>query len=246
MKLSQQTLNELVSSNFQYASVLDRFGIAFYEHPENTLQQVCNQKGLQINPILKSLELTQNIGNEEVKSLSKISAKMLVEYLRKAHALFMKDRLPYLNRLVQHLDFKTNPIAKDLQILVPLFAEDFINHIHEEEDTLFAYILQLNTVNHADCRWGDLYQMVEKYAIAHFADDHETHDDEMKGIRDITRGYILPDHAGLLWQVVYAELQVFEKELQFHAHVENHILFPKALVLEKLVKEKIARLSLLN
>jgi regulator of cell morphogenesis and NO signaling len=127
-----------------------------------------------------------------------------------------------------------------------MFAEDFIHHIHEEEDLLFTYIQQLTQAQHKANSCWTAYRSMEKSSLLAFAKAHETHDDEMQGIRDITRHYRLPAAAPLLWQVVYAELQAFEQELRFHADLENLILFPKAMVLEEIVREKIAKKISLN
>jgi regulator of cell morphogenesis and NO signaling len=246
MPIGKQTLYELVSRNFQYGSVLYKFGIPFYAYPDSTLIQVCSQQGLPLKPILKSLEDLQVPLHYQHNYFSELSVDLIIEYLRHAHSVFLKDKLPYFAGLVTNLDEKDIPVAKDLQILFPLFAEDFIHHIHEEEDTLFSYILQLYHAENQASQWGKLFMTMNKKSIAHFFNAHETHDDEMQGIREMTKDYDLPENAHLLWRVVYAELQAFEKELEIHAHIENHILFPKALVLEEIAKEKIQRIALLN
>jgi len=68
--------------------------------------------------------------------------------------------------------------------------------------------------------------------------EHEAHDDEMQGIRRITKDYHLAPDAPLHVKVIYSELMSFEKVLQEHARVENEILFPKAMALESQVKKK--------
>ena len=246
MPTGKQTLHELVSQNFQYAAVLDKFGILFCEHPAHTLLQACKQKGLPLSSVLKNLENLEHAGSQSVEYLSDLSAELIMEYLRHAHTVFLKDKLPYFARLVQHLDAGAVPIARDLQILFPLFAEDFIGHIHEEEDSLFIYIQQLCLAGKQAQGLGKLFFTMEKHSISHFADAHETHDDEMQGIREITKNYELPEDASLLWQVVYTELQAFETELKTHAHIENNLLFPKALQLEKSAREKIVQVSFYN
>jgi regulator of cell morphogenesis and NO signaling len=81
---------------------------------------------------------------------------------------------------------------------------------------------------------------MEKYSIQYFALDHHTHDDEMKGIRDITKEYSIPLSASTHLKVVFEELQALEKDLILHAKIEDEILFIKALQIEKQVKTKIA------
>jgi regulator of cell morphogenesis and NO signaling len=79
--------------------------------------------------------------------------------------------------------------------------------------------------------------MMEKNSLRNFAMEHEVHDDEMEGIRKITKDYHLTVNAPLHVKVIYTELKAFEKSLQIHARIENEILFPKALSLENKVKQ---------
>lgn len=87
---------------------------------------------------------------------------------------------------------------------------------------------------------------MKKHSIQKYAMDHDTHDDEMQGIRTITNDYTLDPQYGLHMKVVFAELKSFEQELQLHARIENEILFPKALVLEKEIEDKLNQTSKLN
>ena len=66
---------------------------------------------------------------------------------------------------------------------------------------------------------------------------HEVHDDEMEGIRRITKDYYLGPQTPLHIKVMYNELKAFEKSLITHARIENEILFPKAMALENKVKQ---------
>ncbi|WP_238531653.1 hemerythrin domain-containing protein [Nitritalea halalkaliphila] len=67
-------------------------------------------------------------------------------------------------------------------------------------------------------------------------DVHDQHDDEMQGIRALTRGYALDAEVPFAVRVLYEELQAFERKLQVHAKIEDELLFPKAAALEKEVE----------
>jgi regulator of cell morphogenesis and NO signaling len=84
---------------------------------------------------------------------------------------------------------------------------------------------------------GKLFYLMEKNSVQKFAMEHEAHDDEMEGIRKITRDYKLLAKAPLHVKVIYNELEAFEKSLITHARIENEILFPKAMAIENTVKK---------
>lgn len=249
MKISERKITDLVEENHVYAAVLHYFGIVFYQYSEKTLQQVCHEKNLILHHVIQRLESVSLKGKKKDISLDTYPIDLIIEYLKHTHYLFIKEKMPYMVRMIKNLKAdhpKYLQLVEDLQFVFPLFVEDFIHHIYEEEDNLFSYILYLNQVLNKPFQPATLYYKMEKYSIERYATAHDAHDDEMRGIRVITQDYKLGKEASLHMRVVYAELEAFEKELQVHADVENKILFPKALALEKEVKKVFNKRILLN
>jgi len=231
------------------AYVLYYLGIRFYEYSEHTLQQVCEEKGLKLQQVVRELEQPAAGFREAELPLISYPTDLIIEYLKHAHYLFVKHRLPYISKLVQSFKAPSaefEGVEKDMKLLFPLFVEDFIHHIYQEEDTLFTYIGVLERAKRGHFHPSRLYYQMEKNSLQRFALEHEAHDDEMEGIRKITKDYLV--HAGtpLLVKVIYRELQDFEKNLTTHARIENDILFPKAMALENEVRQQLASKIKLN
>ncbi len=247
--LRNRRIVELVDQESIRAHVLFYFGIKFYEYAEETLEQVCEQKGLSVESVVRELESPSTNFQESDLPLISYPIDLIIEYLKHSHYLFVKHKLPYIGRLVE--SFKANHeaynlVERDLKILFPLFLEDFIHHIYEEEDTLFKYIRVLGRASRGHFNPTKLYNQMEKHSLQKCAMEHEAHDDEMEGIRKITKNYLLVSDAPLHVKVIYSELIQFEKSLQVHARVENEILFPKAMALENEVKKKFFERTKLN
>jgi len=237
--LKDKLIQDLVDQNKVHAYVLYYFGIKFYEYSEQTLEQVCIDKGLRVEQVVKELESPNQNFQEADLPLISYPIDLILEYLKHAHFTFVKHKLPYIARLVEsfkanHKDYEN--VEKDLKELFPLFLEDFIHHIYAEEDTLFGYIRVLEKATKGVYNPSQLYYMLEKSSLQKFAMEHEAHDDEMEGIRRITNNYALSADAPLHVKVIYSELTSFEKSLKTHARIENEILFPKAMMLENQVK----------
>jgi regulator of cell morphogenesis and NO signaling len=112
-------------------------------------------------------------------------------------------------------------------------VDDFIHHIHEEESRLFKRIELLQDIEENRFSLTDALTILEKDPIHLLAEVHEIHEDEMNGIRRLTADYSLPDDAPLTMKVLYHELQNFESELVIHSQIEDELLFPKAVELER-------------
>lgn len=237
--LKNTLIHELVEKNYVHGYVLYYLGIRFYEYSELTLGQVCERRGLKVDQVMKELESPSHLKEADLPLIS-YPIDLIIEYLKHSHFLFIKHKLPYIARLVesfraQHDDYLQ--VERDLKIVFPLFVEDFIEHIYEEEDTLFHYILALDRATKGHFSPGKLFYMMEKNCVQKFAMEHEAHDDVMEGIRKITRDYRLLERAPLHVKVIYNELKAFEKSLITHARIENEILFPKAMAIEGNVKK---------
>ncbi len=237
--LKDRRISDLVDENYIRAYVLFYFGIHFYEYSSHTLTEVCEQRGLKVARVVNELESPIHLQEADLPLVS-YPIDLIIEYLKHAHFLFIKHKLPYISRLVEtfkanHADYVS--VERDLKIVLPLFVEDFIEHIYEEEDTLFGFIQVLERASKNQYRPTSLYYLLEKNSVQKFAMEHEVHDDEMEGIRKITKDYSLSRDAPLHVKVLYNELKSFEKSLITHARIENEILFPKAMALEHNVRQ---------
>lgn len=221
-----------------HAYVLFYFGIRFFEYSELTLDQVCLQKGLRVEQVIRELESPTHVQEEDLP-LASYPIDLIIEYLKHAHFIFIKHKLPYMAGLVQSFHAEQEmykSIERDLKVVFPLFVEDFIHHIYEEEDTLFSYIRTLERAAKGQYNPTRLFYLLERGSLQKFSSEHEAHDDEMRGIRKITRNYSVDSETPLHIRVIYNELKAFEHNLIVHARIENEILFPKAMALESKVK----------
>jgi regulator of cell morphogenesis and NO signaling len=238
ISMKNKRIAELVEENYVHAYVLFYFGIRFDEYSEYTLGEACAKKGVNVQQVIKELENPTHVQETDLPLIS-YPIDLIIEYLKHSHFLFIKHKLPYIARLIDAFE-ADHPVYKlverDLKTVFPLFVEDFIHHIYEEEDTLFKYIKALDRASKGNYLPTRLYYLIEKHSVQKFAMEHEAHDDEMGGIRKITREYHISADAPLHVKVLYNELKAFEKDLSTHARIENEILYPKAMALESKVK----------
>ncbi|GAB4124333.1 MAG: iron-sulfur cluster repair di-iron protein [Raineya sp.] len=234
--LALLSIASIIQQHYANAFLLHSLGIDFFAVEDKTLQQVCQERNIDITYVLHLLKEPKEQVQPDLRKLKKASVEGILSYLKHQHLIFLQKKIPFVAHLIENLgkkDTLQHQLITDLQLMFPLFAEDFIHHIHEEEDTFFYYISALLKNNPQK-----LYELQQKYSIQSFALAHDTHDDEMQGIRQLTKNYQLPLEASLHLRVVYWYLEDLEKQLQMHAYIENEILFPKALVLENKIKNE--------
>ena len=227
LALKDTRISVLVDQNYVHAYVLYYFGIRFFDYSELTLAQVCKKCGLKVEQVIREMEDPTHLREADLPLIS-YPIDLIIEYLKHSHFLFIKHKLPYIARLVEsfkanHDDYRT--VERDLKIVFPLFVEDFIQHIYEEEDNLFSFIQALERTTKEKFIPTKLYFLMEKNSVQKYAMEHEVHDDEMQGIRNITRDYTLHANAPLHVKVLYNELKDFEKSLITHAPEHRRAAF---------------------
>ena len=258
-------LLELVDTKTEYASILHSFGLSFYRYPEHTLEELCRERSINMPSVIRRLEdaahytnflhldrwgrLQQGLPLSEA-GLHEYPVDIVIAYLKHAHTLFIRHQLPYMADLIANIEIKhfdNEELAKDLKFVFPLFMEDFIHHIYEEEDGVFKYILQLkHLLGKTKGLLSPLFFHLSSHSITDFASHHLEEDDEMEGIRQLTNHYALSPTSSTYTKVIYKALQEFEQSLQIHANIEDNILMPKALRLEAEATDRLKGYASLN
>lgn len=248
-RILKRTITDLVSENHIRASVLYYFGVKFYDYQEETLEEVCRELGLNSTSLIRGLELVADEQESTQRQLKAYPPELVIEYLKHTHYLFVKKRLPYIGQLIdgiKEVNFEYQSLSHDLKSIFPMFVEDFIHHIYEEEDTLFSYVGKLIKFLSSEKDPSGTYYLMEQFSVREFALEHEIHENEMEGFRKFTNDYQYCDNADLHIKVLFTELERFERDLLIHARIEDEILFPKAMQLERLAKLKFYELSRKN
>lgn len=232
MEKIHEKISHIVGSNPKLNATLFKLGIHFYNYSEQTLEEVCKNKGL--SPELVEQRLNEGIKKDssEAVDLSIFPVELVVEYLKHSHYLFIKDRIPYLWDLINNPALPNTDLINDLRVVFPDFIRDFIQHIYDEEDSLFAYIYFLNKGLRRDADPDAIQKYMREHPMSKYEEDHFKQEDEMQGIRDLTANYQMDNQTNVHLKVLMDSLKSFDEELVSHAGIENEILFPKAKVLE--------------
>ncbi|MFC4870268.1 hemerythrin domain-containing protein [Negadavirga shengliensis] len=239
--IEKRSIADLVSENYILAGVLHYFGISFFEYEKNSLEEVCAKFKVNPSQVISELENWAIKKDPTSDELYLHPIEVLVGYLKKKHRFFVRQELPFLSSMVNGIvgvgSFES--LLADMRLMFPLFVDDFIHHIHEEEATLFNRIVFLQDIEQHKVPLNDAIDVFKLSPVSNMATEHEGHDDEMEGIRKLTSNYQLPPNSPISVKILYHELQRFERELIIHAKIENELLFPKAEELEKEVKRKL-------
>lgn len=236
------SISQLILENPDRGYALFNCGILFSEAEQESLALACRSRGL--NPELVATKIAEERAALELKPahFRDKSLLYLVRFLQGIHTHFVERRLPYLAALVSDAAGQApqGSLLEELAWLFPVFHEDFIHHIHEEEDRLFGYLVKLEEVACHGANAGILELVPRpKGSLSGLAVHHLEEEDDLKSLRDWTDGFQCSKEADLIEKVILHELRLFDTDLKVHSLIENEVLFPKAMLLENRVRTRL-------
>jgi regulator of cell morphogenesis and NO signaling len=229
------TVREIVANDFRSAEVFQRHGIDFCCRGNRSLEDACRSGGISVERILREVtEITAppTAGGPRFNSWDLAT---LVSYIQANHHAFVRRTIPVLRthtEKVAKVHGDAHPELREVARLVALIADEMTSHMAKEEHILFPYIVALEQAVTANNSAPATPFGTVRNPIRMMEAEHESSGDAMARIRDLTSGYAVPEGACTTYRVCLQELEAFERDLHEHVHLENNILFPRALQLE--------------
>lgn len=232
---TEETIGEMVAKDYRKAQVFKNLGIDFCCGGKKTLNEVCDTKGIDVEALKAKLSAAEKI-EQTAHDFDKWHLDFLVDYIINIHHNYIKENIPFIKELaikVAKVHSDHHPEAIEVATIFKGLAADLSLHLMKEENVLFPYIKELvaaekNSTKIKQASFGSVNnptQMMEN--------EHEQAGEDLVQIRKVTDNYTLPADACTSYTILYKKLQEFENDLFNHVHLENNILFPKAIKLEK-------------
>lgn len=234
---SKETLGQMAAKDIRKAQVFKKYGLDFCCGGKKTLDQACAEKGLDVLAVERELQQTDHLAaTTRPIPYQDWSSDFLADYIVNTHHSYVKKNLPdilaYANK-VARVHGSRHPELLPVRELVEEVYNEMMNHMVKEERILFPYIkdivtAQKNTQPLQASHFGTVQNPINMMEM-----EHEVVGKNMEEIRTLTQNYVLPDDACASYSLLYRMLDEFEEDLHIHVHLENNILFPKALKAEQ-------------
>jgi regulator of cell morphogenesis and NO signaling len=223
------TIGAIVAGDWRAAEVFDRFGIDFCCGGHRTIAEACRTTGVDSNAVEDAIAgLPHDAGRDDV---AQWSVERLVAHIVQTHHAYVRGSVPrianYLTKLVQVHGGRHSELAQIASRFEAL-GRELLQHMVKEEQVLFPYIRELATAIHAA---PSPFGTVEN-PIRMMEREHEEAGRLLQEIRTLSGDYSVPSDGCTTYRVCYEELAHFERDLHRHVHLENNVLFPKAVGLE--------------
>ncbi len=234
--LEKITVGEYVAQDFRTAALFSKYKIDFCCKGDKTLDEVCQAKSLDVDQIENEINtVLKSISSTEI-DFKTFSPNLLIDYILETHHEYIKVKTPvllmYLDKLCK-VHGERHPELFEINNIFKIASSELLNHLQKEEIVLFPFIKTMtNAIKKNETIQQPGFGTVEN-PIAILKHDHETEGDLFVKISELTNEYNPPIDACETYKVTFAMLKEYEQDLHKHIHLENNILFHKALELEE-------------
>lgn len=229
-KFNKGTIGQIVADDFRAAAIFKKVGIDFCCGGNQTIEQACKGKRINIDELYNELAVLSSSLPGESHDFKNWNLGFLADYIVNTHHQYVLRTLPDLVSYTEKIGEVHGLSHPELLEVMNLFAQinkELLQHLKNEEETLFPAIKEVLKSGSAEAKATIISE------ISRMTGEHEFAGGAMDRINHITHGYQLPDDACNTYKVTFKLLEQFEDDLHIHVHLENNILFPKALALAK-------------
>jgi regulator of cell morphogenesis and NO signaling len=232
-----KTIGAIAVENPTTIQAFEKFGIDYCCGGNKLLIDACSSAGVEIEEIKAYLEDIERFQKKnDAGDFQKISLSELLSYIVETHHKYTKNAMHYLDDLMLKVCKAHSEKHSEVTRLYSLYCNlcaDLIPHMMKEELVLFPYVAKLEE----DSKKNSPSEMppfgTVKNPIRAMLMEHDTAGEILRNMREVTDGYKLPEDACNSYRALYYELEEFEKDLHMHIHLENNVLFPRAIELER-------------
>ncbi len=230
------TVRELVGRYPQTRRVFEESGIDYCCGGGQTLLDAARSRGIEYSALAASLtEALQSQPDPAKAGRDWYSAPLveLIDHIVSVHHGYLKKNLPRVRSLAQkvlaaHGESHGEMLRRVDDLTAELNAE-LSSHLEKEEQVLFPYIVAAEApARKSGPQLLPPFGSIEN-PIRQMEHEHDDAGENLAGLRKVTDNYTLPPDACPTFRALYDELQQMEADLHEHIHLENNILFPRAI-----------------
>ena len=237
LSVQGKTVREIALEMPLTTRVFEEFKIDYCCHGDTPFDDACRNVGAIPEIVKEKIDsvLDESILSDQ-DSFSNMDLSDLVDHILDKHHVYTRDEMSHLTPLMakvasRHGDHYTYLL--ELKDLFQALCDDLEPHMMKEEMVLFPYIQKLAyaAANHHQVAYPPFGTV--QHPVSMMNVEHEEVGELLAKMREITNDYKLPDGACPSFTALFHRLGEFERDLHQHIHLENNLLFPRAIELEQ-------------
>jgi regulator of cell morphogenesis and NO signaling len=235
---TQKTVRELALENPAATRVFEKLGIDYCCGGNQSLEQACRAANLPMDQVLDSLEMAEPATRaaQTDRDWQKEPLSDLIAHISSTHHTYTRTEIARLGPLfdkVCSVHGKNHPELPQVRASFQGLAQELTMHMMKEEMVLFPYVVRMEEAvierrPVLPAPFGSV-----RNPVSMMEHEHDSAGNALRAMRLASSGYAPPPDACVSYQTLYKALAEFETDLHQHIHLENNILFPRAIAMEQ-------------
>jgi len=235
MVATTQTVREIALEQPTSIRVFEHYGIDYCCGGRKPLAEACTASNLEVDEVLSALENAAKSSVSTMEEWSQASLEKLSGHIVATHHAYVKRELPRLAVLAEKVVRRHGDTQAELPLIQTKLAqldEELSQHLLKEEAVLFPYVVKLERALKTGSAMPHGCFGTVVNPIAMMTAEHDAAHALIAEIHQLSNHYATPVGACPTYHALYDGLKEFEQDLHQHIHLENDILFPRAIQLE--------------
>ena len=233
-------VTDIVNRDYRTADVFRRHGIDYCCGAKWSLEVICDMKGLDLFDILHELkEATRNISLYNGLPFKDWDIDFLADFIINVHHYYLRKRLPLIRELLRKFvseHEKKFTWLPELESSFLQLSNEVLPHLDQEEEIIFPYIRQIaHAFESSESYASLLVRTLRKPVEQVMKHEHMALVKHLQKMRRLTHDYTPPDKACTSHKVTFQLLKELDSDLMQHKFLENEVLFPRAIEMEKIL-----------
>jgi len=231
-----KTVRELAVEIPNATRVFEEFGIDYCCGGKRSLDEACNAAKLPVDEVIKALSVAAKPSASGNGQLQSGSLAELIDHIVKTHHKFTREETARLNKLLDKVcsvHGKNHPELLAIRETFLGLEQELRVHLMKEENVLFPYIVRMEeALFQNEPPLPGPFGTVQN-PIRMMMQEHDGAGEALRQIRQASHNFTAPEDACISYQTLYQALAGLEADLHQHIHLENNILFPRAVEMEE-------------
>ena len=235
---TEKTVRELALENPAATRVFEKLGIDYCCGGNKSLEEACRAANLSMDEVIDSLEMAEQSARAVHKDHNWQTELLadLVAHINSTHHKYTREEIARLGPLFDKVcSVHGRNHSELLQVRASFqgLAQELTMHMMKEEMILFPYLVRMEeAVIQKEPVLPSPFGSVQN-PVSMMEHEHDSAGNALRAMREASSGYTAPPDACVSYQTLYKALAEFEADLHQHIHLENNILFPRAIAMEK-------------
>jgi regulator of cell morphogenesis and NO signaling len=235
---TDKTVRELALENPAATRIFEKLGIDYCCGGDQSLEEACRTAKVPVEQVLDSLEVAEQSARASQKNRNWQTEPLaeLVAHINNTHHKYTREEIARLGPLFDKVCTVHGKNHSELPQMRSTFrglAQELTTHMMKEEMVLFPYIVRMEeAVIQKEPVLPPPFGSVQN-PVAMMEHEHDSAGNALRAMREASSGYAAPADACVSYQTLYKALAGFETDLHQHIHLENNILFPRAIAMEQ-------------